>query len=241
MLKLALESSGCGLLVPGRPVLDIDKMSVEVHGFRRRGFCLWVLRNNDEGKNRDWVSIRWECWNSGVILSWRQPCSSGWPIGDRLFPPSKCNLAEHLVMYGAYNMTSPQSRSNQAAFPIITFTTGSTCTACTIASLFPTHRLHYTVELDSGSEARYVQTVRRQGFSTYRYLCSLADCSRPCDAMPGPGPSLNEEEVILVFLITCNGTFIAFLFSLQLMITPIIMISSWSRIHFFIAPIQSIH
>ena len=33
-----------------------------------------------------------------------------------------------------------------------------TCTACTLAA--PAHPLHYTVALDSGSEARY---VRRQG------------------------------------------------------------------------------
>ena len=35
-----------------------------------------------------------------------------------------------------------------------------TCTACILAALFPTRPLHYTVALDSGSEARY---VRRQG------------------------------------------------------------------------------
>lgn len=29
------------------------------------------------------------CWNSGVKLNLRQPCSLGWPIGDRLFPTSE--------------------------------------------------------------------------------------------------------------------------------------------------------
>ena len=38
------------------------------------------------------------------------------------------------------------------------------------------------------------------GFSPYTYLCRLAArCSRPRDGMPGLGPSLNEEEIILAY------------------------------------------
>ena len=33
------------------------------------------------------------------------------------------------------------------------------------------------------------------GFSPYTHVCRLA--ARPYDGMPGLGPSLNEEEVIL--------------------------------------------
>ena len=55
----------------------------------------------------------------------------------------------------------------------------------------------------------YVAKVAVQCFSSYTYLCSLATrCSRPCDGMPGLGPSLNDEEIILalwVWLLECQG------------------------------------
>lgn len=69
------------------------------------------------------------------------------------------------------------------------------CTACTLAA--PTHLLHYTVALDNGCEARY---ARRQdgGQGIWPLYSSLvARCSQLCDGIPGLGPSLDEEEVIL--------------------------------------------
>ena len=77
------------------------------------------------------------------------------------------------------------------------------CLLSVLSRTFPTNPLHHIVALDSRSEARYVRRQGRGLGTQPIYLPTFAGqlaacCSRPYGGMPGLGPSLNQDEIILV-------------------------------------------